>query len=394
MKKGTYVPVFRKYKKNMEKTPSQCIIVSKVCIGGLILELYELVILTDIIKLPKEDIKDICIESGLDDSANTIELARNIWRYADTPEKKEKLFKPYYHKFFAGQTSITWYRCDNLKGLSERIVQKEKINPFEKKIPYNKGEISTVPKLRGASKITPNKYFLRLIYKDGTKKHFTGEDIEILPSETTATVYVDEEEGLIEVRAKSIDAQKIAEVISGYINQQLSLYRQDFIKPFDYNLDIIAETLEGVLYESKASPELWMDNCGYEENQAILKVLSALDEYFANNDIGALQDQLDTARQILGDELLESPFIAVILAGMGNVGLKVDEKDLRNTAFYQMLKPYLHPSGGYIRFNVTENGLTQEFSISIGMNTKSIYFKSKSTTENVIKAVRDKLITS
>ncbi|MEC1599859.1 hypothetical protein P9D60_20685, partial [Bacillus spizizenii] len=95
------------------------------------MELYELVILTDIIKLPKEDIKDICIESGLDDSANTIELARNIWRYADTPEKKEKLFKPYYHKFFAGQTSITWYRCDNLKGLSERIVQKEKINPFE-----------------------------------------------------------------------------------------------------------------------------------------------------------------------------------------------------------------------------------------------------------------------
>ncbi|MDW0355033.1 hypothetical protein [Bacillus velezensis] len=358
------------------------------------MELHDLVILTDIIKLPKEDLKDICIESGLDDSGTTIDLARSIWRYADTSEKKEKLFKPYYNKFFAGQTSITWFRCDNLQGLSEQIIQKEEVNPFEKKIPYSKDEISTVPKLRSASKITSDSYFLRFIYKDGTKKHFTGEDIEILPSDHTATVYINEKEGLIEVRAKSVEAQKIAEVISGYIKQQLSLHRQDFIKPFGYNIDTVAETLEGVLYESKASPELWMDNCGQEENEAILKILSALDNYFEDNDIGKLQDHLDTAKQILGDELLETPFIAIILAGMGNVGLKVDEKDLRNTAFYQMLKPYLQPSGGYIRFNVTEKGLTKEYSISIGIQTKSIYFKSKATTEEVIKTVRDKLIIS
>ncbi|WP_182423292.1 hypothetical protein [Bacillus sonorensis] len=351
----------------------------------------EIVIFPDLLKLPKNDLKDICTNEGLDESGAAFELAKRIWNHANSSEKKHRMFTPYSHKFFAGKTSVSWYTCDDLENLTKYIIEKEGHNPFEGKVPYDEKHLNTTPKLRSASKIDDHSYFLRFIYKDGTRR-IIGEDIEVLPTNKTATALVDEKNSFIEVRAKPSDAEKIAEVIAGYVKQQLSLHRQDFIKPFGYNIDVIADTLGGELYESKASPELWMDTFGDDENEALLDIFEALSKYFENQDIDKLQECLDNAKEILGGDLISLPFAVLVLAGMGNVGLKVEEKDLRNTALYKVFKPYLQPSGGYIRFDVEESGVQHTFSIVVGVESQSIYFRSNKTTETVIKKVREKLL--
>ncbi|WP_458419810.1 hypothetical protein [Bacillus pumilus] len=355
------------------------------------MNISEIVILPDLFKLSKEDLTDICKKEGINQSGLIGEIAKRIWDYADDSEKRYRMYTPYSHKFFAGKTSVSWYTCNDLQNLSAEIVKKESQNPFQEKIDYNLAQLTSTPKLRSASMINDHSYFLRFIYKEG-KKRVVGEDLEEVESTKTATVLVDEREGFIEVRAKPIDAEKIAFVIAGYIKQQLSIHKQDFIKPFGYNIDAIADKLGGELYESKASPELWMDTFGDEENEALIDIFQTLTNYFENQDFEELQESLDNAKDILGDDLISLPFSVLVLAGMGNVGLKVEEKDLRRTALYKVLKPYLQTSGGYIRFKVEESGVSNIFSLLVGVDSQSIYFRSKKTTENVMKTVREKLL--
>ncbi|APT47410.1 hypothetical protein [Bacillus safensis] len=354
------------------------------------MNISEIVILPDLFKLSKEDLTDICKKEGINQSGLIGEIAKRIWDYADDSEKRYRMYTPYSHKFFAGKTSVSWYTCNDLQNLSTEIVKKESQNPFQEKIDYNLAQLTSTPKLRSASMINDHSYFLRFIYKEG-KKRVVGEDLEEVESTKTATVLVDEKEGFIEVRAKPVDAEKIALVIASYLKQQLSLHKHDFIKPFGYNIDTIADTLGGELYESKASPELWMDTFGDEENEALIDIFQTLTNYFENQNLEELQESLDNAKDILGDDLSSLPFIGLVLAGMGNVGLKVEEKDLRRTALYKALKPYLQTSGGYIRFEVKESGVPHIFSLLVGADTQSIYFRSKKTTENVMKTVREKI---
>lgn len=355
------------------------------------LEIADLITFPDLAKLPKNDLKDMCTNMSLESSGSTFELARSVWSEVKSNNAKRiKAFTPYYNKLLAGRTSISWFECDDLTGLSEEI-NKNEINPFQSKVPFKTEDLTTIPILRSAAKITDTKYYLRFIYKDGTRR-IVNEDVEVLPTTNTATAYIDEDLGLIEIRENPNDAQKIAEVIAGYIRQQLSLNKTDFIKPYGYHIDKIADILNGELYESKASPETWMDTFNESENEAIIDILRALDNYFEKRDIDNLQEKLDNAATVLGEELLASPFIAIILAGMGNVGLKVNEHDLRNTAMYQLLQPYLQPSGGYIRFNVEEDGVEKTYTIQVGVESKSIYFRSNATTEIVLKNVRDRIL--
>ncbi|CAI6249605.1 hypothetical protein JS609_01258 [Bacillus subtilis] len=50
----------------------------------------ELVIFPDLLKLPKSDLEDICTNEGIAESGGAFELAKRIWDYADTSEKKTK----------------------------------------------------------------------------------------------------------------------------------------------------------------------------------------------------------------------------------------------------------------------------------------------------------------
>ena len=355
------------------------------------MEVHDIIIFPDVAKLPKSDLKDIATNLSLDNTGTAFDLARRIWDYAVDSPTKERAFSPYHNKLLAGRTSISWFKCDNLEKLVEFLEQYEEGNPFESKIPYDPERLNTTPRLRSASRIDENSYFLRFIYKDGTRR-IMGEDIEILPTTNTATVYIDEVKGIIEIRANPNQAQKIAEVIAGYLKQSLSLNKEDFIKPFGYDLEKLAEEIDGVLSESRASPEMWMDSLHVSENESIVEILGAIDSYFENKEIDKLQDKLDSALTVLGEEVTEMPFIAIVLAGMGNVGLKVDTNDLRDTAFYQLLKPYVQTYGGNIKFDVNVDGVLKNYTIQVGVESKSIYFRTNTTTEEVIKHVRDRIV--
>lgn len=355
------------------------------------MDLRKIIIFPDVAKLPKRNLNDMATDLDLDASGTAFDLSKRVWDYVTSETSKQDIYSKHNNILLAGRTSVSWFTCDNLTELTTKIEEKENKNPFEERIPYDTEDFDSTPRLRSAARIDENSYFLRFIYKDGTRR-IMGEDIQILPTSNTATVYIDENKGIIEIRARPGDAQKIAEVIAGYLNQSLSLNKEDFIKPFGYDLEKLADELDGTLSESKASPEMWLDPYAVTENDAILEILNALDNYFDKKDIGELQEKLDSSLAVLGEELTEIPFIAIILAGMGNVGLKVNEDDLRSTAFYQLLKPYLQTSGGNIQFNVDINGMGTPYTIQVGVETKTIYFRSNTTTEEVIQFVRDRII--
>lgn len=355
------------------------------------MDIHKIIIFPDLAKLPKSDLKDMAADLSLDDSGTAFDLSKRVWESLTSESQQKEIYTKYNNKLLAGRTSVSWFTCDNIGELVNSIVEKEKVNPFIERIPYDIEEIDSTPKLRSAARIDDNRYYLRFIYRDGTRR-ILGEDIKILPTTNTATVYIDENKGIIEIRTRPNEAQKIAEVIAGYLKQQLSLNKEDFIKPFGYDLEKLADKLDGALSESKASPEMWLDSYAVSENEAILEILNAIDDYFETKEIGNLQEKLDSSIAVLGEELTEIPFIAIILAGMGNVGLKVMEDDLRSTAFYQLLKPYLQTSGGNIQFNVEINGLEKQYTIQVGVDTKTIYFRSNTTTEEVIEYVRERII--
>lgn len=359
-----------------------------------IMKIADVITFADVVRLPKKNLEDICTSLSIDSNDRAFNLARNIWETLKhkSSEEKDRVLSSHYNKFFAGNTSVSWYKCDSLEGLREGIIRKENYNPFEQKIPFEAAQLGTTPILRSAVEIDESSYYLRFIYQDGTRRIY-GEDIEILPTTKTATVYINEALNLVEVREKPDDAEKIAGIVASYVNQQITLDKIDFLIPFGSKIEDIADRLQNArLYESKAFPETFIDTFSEKENDAIINILGAIDQYYEYDDIDQLQQKLDEAKSILGDELLTSPFIAIILAGMGNLGLKVDEKDLRNTPFYNLLRPYLQASGGYIKFNVEVNNIAQEFSINVGVKPKSIYFKSNKTTEEVIEEVRNKVI--
>ncbi len=355
------------------------------------MDIHKVIIFPDVAKLPKSDLKDMATDLNLEDSGTAFDLSKKIWDSMKTESQRNEIYSKYNNKLLAGRTSVSWFTCDNLDQLTTQIEDKEPVNPFEERIPFSVDEIDSTPRLRSAVRIDENKYFLRFIYKDGTRR-ILGEDIQILPTTNTATVYIDAKKGIIEIRTKPSDAQKIAEVIAGYLNQTLSLNKEDFIKPFGYDLEKLADKLEGTLIESKASPEMWLTPYADTENEAILEILNALDVYFETKEVGELQEKLDSSLTVLGEELTEIPFVAIVLAGMGNVGLKVDEDDLRSTPFYQLLKPYLQTSGGNIKFNVEINGVEKQYKVQVGVDTKTVYFRSNTTTEEVIQFVRDRII--
>ncbi|QAS52358.1 hypothetical protein [Halobacillus litoralis] len=359
------------------------------------MRIADVVTFADIVKLPKKHLQEIATAMSIDTNDRAFNLAKDIWsdlKRKSSGEKHDFLFN-HYNKVFAGNTSVSWFTCDSLEGLKKGIIERERNNPFNEKIPYKEEELIN-PKLRSAAEIDEDSYYLRFIYQDGTRR-IIGEDIEVLPTTKTATVYINETKNLVEVRDKPDDALKIAGLVASYVNQQITLDKYNFLAPYGSKIEDIADQLHnGRFTESKAFPETFIDTFNEKENETIVNILGAIDEYYEYDDIDTLQQKLEEAKSILGDELLTSPFIAIILAGMGDVGLKVNEKDLRHTPFYNLLGPYLQTSGGYIKFQVEVNNVWQEFSINIGVRPKSVYFKSNKTTEEVIEEVRSKVILS
>lgn len=356
--------------------------------------------LNDIARLPKSVLKEVCTNLNIPDEGSKYDLAENVWKEVNGNYKRQKDALSFCEKYLlSGQTSATWFQTDgSLKGSCRAIVDKVGFDPFSKIKMPKKSELTSNPVLVCGAKATSNHdYYLRFMYKSGVKRNLDWTDMEVQPKSSIATVYINENAGIVEVRGA--DLKKSEEIVSnlsfllsGLLSQEISFTSTDIISPFNQNVGEIADILGGDLLDTDSRPEMIFDEITQEEAKAIVSILSALDSYFEEEDIDKLADELKQANEIFGEDILGTPFTALILAGLDKVGMGVSERDLRGTPLYDYLRPYLQHQGGFVKFSVDEDGITHSYTIRVGFSTNSIYFVRSNSTESVIKFVRDRVI--
>lgn len=349
---------------------------------------------SDLLKLSKNQLMEICTDLDLPTDGYQPELAYSVWgRIKGNIELQTKILEPWKTKLLCGRTSVVWFQLDigTAKGIKETLLKQCGFNPFEYvKMPPKEELTSTPILISAANGDTDNEYFLRFIYKSGVTKNIYGNDMQLIPNSSIVTIYVNEELNCFEVRSEPGTASKVAKSFARLINREVALAPRNILVPFGYNVETMADALEGNLIEALSKPESLLEDFTAEQTEAIAKVLTAFDEYLAAEDADSLTNELKDAKILFGDELLSVPFAALILSGLEKVSLGVAGRDLRELALYDFLKPHLQHQGGFIQFVVPEEGMPQSYTIKVGLKSNSVYFVTPAT-EDVLKFVRERI---
>ena len=324
-----------------------------------------IITLGDLIRLPKEMLKEICDDLGVHDDGAADLLAERIWeKMKEAPDVQEAVFERCGNRVFGGRTSSTWYHSveGDLKGMKDLIVQNSKVNPFEEK--HVPRELGTDPVLVSAAPLEGDgEYLLRYMYKTGVSRVLVGDTLERTARTAVTTVYVNEEKGILEIRSEPKAAAKIARNL-GILTKTLVKMEQQ-TAPFGFSVEKIADLLGGELIDATGKPELLLEEFSRSQADSVLQILQALDLYFESEDIEELEENLTSARQSLGDEFSALPFTVLILSGMEKVGLGVKGRDLRGLPLWDTLKPHLQQQGGWIQFKVLEDGVYNQYTIRV-----------------------------
>ncbi len=350
---------------------------------------------SDMVNLPKETLRDICINLGIPEKGSVDELCERIWpKIKDNKEVQLQSLGDAKSKLLGGKTSVTWFSLDtDLMGFKDRIIGGIGYNPFDVIRVPGVDDITAHPVIiSGAVGDTEDEYYLRFMHRIGNARYVYGTDLEYRPRTETTTVYFNEREKFFEVRTEPRKAEKVAKSLAELTNLQISLEQIKVAAPFGYNTEDIADALGGELIDARAKPELLLENFTEDQANAVVEILSAIDTYFSGEDFDSLREELEKTKEKFGEEYLAIPFTALILNGLDKIGMGVTGRDLRGLPLYDFLKPHLQPQGGYIRFPFTENGVTKSHTIRVGLTTNSIQFVS-AATEGVFRYVRDRLIT-
>ncbi|NMM52049.1 hypothetical protein [Paenibacillus aquistagni] len=355
------------------------------------MNISELVLLDDIVHLPKETLKEICTSLNTPDDGSTSELVSRIWPLIKGNNvKREQVYSECKERIFGGKTSVSWYKFDEgIKDVRQLIINSHKeFNPFEEmKIPP-RDQISNEPTLIGAASGSKNgEYYLRYMYKVGVTREIIMDSIELRPRTTTTTLYVNENEGYLEVRTDPRNSNKIAKSFAQLIQLQIAMEAVQVTAPFGHSVEKFADALGGELIDTVGKPNLAIEEFTEGQAEAVVGILSALDAYFDNEDISELQTNLQESRRSLGDDFTAIPFTALILNGMEKVGMGVKERDLRGTPLYDYLSSSIEHQGCFIQFPVNEDGIFITHTIRVGLQSNSVFFMSQAS-EAAIDIVR------
>lgn len=359
------------------------------------LTIQNISLLNDIIRLPRESLQEISADLNLPTDCSVTEMAEKIWiGIYQNPELQNRVLDQHRHKILCGKTSVTWYSLPNgaLNGAKQLIIENSGFNPFQVLNIPPADELTSTPVLISAAPGDSDaEYYLRFMYKSGVSRHFHGAQLDLRPNSGVKTVYVNEDTGCIEVRTDAKASGKFASNLASLIRQHITMTQINFLVPFGNDIERIADALGGELIDAVAKPELLLEDFTQDQANGVVSILSALDAFFEQEDIDVLQDSLQAARTIFGDEMLAIPFTALILNGLEKVGMGVTGRDLRGLPLYDFLKPHLQNQGGFIHFELPENGVMQSYTIRVGLKTNSIYFMTPAT-ENAINHVREHII--
>lgn len=355
-------------------------------------KITDIVFFPDVLKLPKQILKEICTDLGLDTGGVSYDLALRLW---DTINGENRSgLEACENRLLAGRSSVTWFKIENVGALEgfKELLQQQQPNPFEEINHMAASDLTSEPIMIAAAEgNNENEIFLRYVYNNGNRREVSGTEVRLVPKTEIATVYIDTEMDIIEVRTDARNANKIASVIARMIGQEISLEQREILAPFGNNVEQIANALNGELVDATSTPDFFIEDFNQEHTAAIINILNALNDFFDDEDEEQLVDSLKLSSEIFGEHLLTAPFTALILNGMERVGLRVNEGDLRGQPLYDTLRPYLQHQGGFIKFNRTINGVAKSFTVRVGLTTDSIYFTTPAT-EEVIQFVREQII--
>ena len=217
---------------------------------------------------------------------------------------------------------MTWFELENreaLRGIKEIIIERANFNPFERVREYNPAELTSDPILISAAYgQSETEYYLRYVYNSGTRREVALNELRIVPRPSVTNVYINEEEGIIEVRADARSATKVASSLAQLINREITLEPINVLAPFGNNVERFADQLEGELIDATSTPELeiLMEDFTGEHNTAILRILNSLNTFFDEDDEERLIRELREASEVFEDYILTVPFTALILCGM------------------------------------------------------------------------------
>jgi hypothetical protein len=348
----------------------------------------DIIFMSDIVRLPKASLVEICESMNLEISGKTYELSQRIWD--NLSQHQDEALEQCKQKLLAGQTSVVWYRVeeDSLNNLEDVLIQYCPFNPFQEIRRPNFDELPQDPQIMCAARgINEGEYFVRFIYQDGVRRDVGLTEMQISPRSEVTTVYLNVLTGTIEVRTDAKKASKVISTLGLLLRQQVNL--EQIEAPFGQSIETTAVNLNGELIDATSKPELILEDFTTQHAETVVNILASLDKYMKTNDINTLEEDLKIINEVFDDDMVSVPFAALILNGLDKVGLG-GIGELRGVPLFESLSPYLQHQGAYIRFS-DEGDDEKQYTIRIGLTTKSIYFNTPST-ENVIKYVRDRLI--
>lgn len=354
-------------------------------------KIVDIVFFPDLIKLPKESLKEICTDLRLDTAGTSFDLAQRLWDYV-VSESREGL-NLLENRLLSGKTSVTWFKVEELAGLRDlkQKLQNADNSLFENVLTIEAGDLTSEPKLIAAAEVNENEILLRYVYNSGNKRTISGTEVYITPKSEITTAYLNLSDGIVEVRTDARHATKIASAITNIVGVNMVLEPQEILAPYGNNVEQIANALDGELIDATSTPEIPLESFTEDQAQSILDILNALNSYFDDESETELIESLKSASESFGEHLLTAPFTALILNGMERVGMRTNVGDLRGQPLYDTLRPYLQHQGGFIKFKFPVNGVDKSFTIRVGLTTDSVYFTTPAT-EEVIQYVRNNLL--
>ncbi len=357
--------------------------------------LEDLILPSDFARLLKYDLKSICSSLGVSTDGNNAVLADAIWKEmkADSKIKGRILNEWLPSHLLAGKTAVTWFRPNSeIESLKSKIISNYKFNIFENiRFP----ESTTNPELSifgGFDDIVNGKYFFRFALNGWQSPHWEQERLVSTPKVSFITAIYFVHDNLLEVRAEPTNATRIATWLASVISDGIVFQRVELNTKTGSDIGDFADVLNGRLVEAVASPELSLTDFSPEQATAMAQILSALDQFFVDDDGDKIIDTLRQEGQVLMEEnLVPLGLTSLILMGLEKVGMGVDQKDLRRQPLYEFLQPYLKHHTGFIELTVKDNGELKNYTVRIGLTTNSVYFATHAT-ETVIQYVRERIV--
>ena len=351
----------------------------------------------DTIRLPKSVLADLCREYELEvGSDNLGGYNQAIWRYINSTNDQGPL-SLVLNRIFAGQIAVVWFRPSD-PGLVRRaaeMLRRGRTNYFERVINIPAEEMDEDRAyVVGAARATlagETVELVRLRTRAGLTRESDGIEVYWRPTISTATMIFNTEGGYIELRSNSASVPRVLDRIEPIIGIPETVLKPQLIAPFAENLEQVADALGGTAIRADSRPDAFLRRITPEQVQAVMGILDAVSSALRDPDAIDLEDEIDQFRErLVGDvDLTAVPLSVLMLAGFQQIGVTADSgRDVREAAFYQLMRESVHHHGGYISFPVTEDdGSRRDHTIRLGATTNSVAFSTKAT-EAAIRTVR------